>query len=66
MGNIPTTIRIWTGTEMSARKLIIEFLENAQKEAEQNKLTDGWKVRRLEWNSTIPQMAGSQMQSTKS
>ena len=38
VGNIQTTIRIWTETEMFARKMIIDCLGNVQKEAEKNYL----------------------------
>ena len=40
VGNIQTTIRIWTETEMFARKMIIDCLDNVQKEAEKNYLRE--------------------------
>ena len=40
VGNIQTTIRIWTETEMFARIIIIDCLDNVQKEAEKNYLRE--------------------------
>ena len=66
VGNIQTTIRIWTETEMFARKRIVDCLDNAQKKAGKNSLRELSDVKKLERNLTKSQMAGSQIQLTMS